>query len=217
MLNLQEAVKLEYKKTFDRFLVNIQQEDINFLKSKWQYTDLKPRGKDISKMSLEELRAYLIKRKEAREKRRLNNELGEIVRIWNASELKSCTISVEWCKSRMWGMNPRAIAESVTTGHSGYSSSGSIGGCGYDKLSTAVADAINPMDEVLKPLYQLRDTDVNTPLRELLGYGSGHDVLPYLEGGVGVSCYPRIFEKVGYKFSTVASGRTYDVFKIEKL
>jgi len=94
--------------------------------------------------------------------------------------------------------------------------SGSIGGCGYDKLSTAVAECLNQVNAVLRPLYLMKDKHTGKKNHEYLGYGSGYGILPNFEGGVGVSCYPRIFENVGYEFKTIASGKTFDVFTITK-
>jgi len=139
--------------------------------------------------------------------------LKKLTEIENAPDLQYMSISVEWKKSRMWGSNPRAEANDGQ----GYYDSGSIGGCGYDKLSTAVANAANQSKSLLKELYKAREKDTNTPLRDLLGYAAGYGVLPSLSGGVGVSCYPEIFNKIGFKFSTTASGKMFDVFSITKI
>jgi hypothetical protein len=118
----------------------------------------------------------------------------------------------------MWGNNPTAEAE-VYTDYRDVYNSGSIGGCGYDKESTAVANVLNQSNEVLKLLYTLKNKKCNVELKnnDMFSYGAGYGITPSIEGGVGVSCYNRIFNKVGYKFSKVSSGKTFDVYKIEKL
>ena len=68
-------------------------------------------------------------------------------------------------------------------------------------------------------MFELKDKTKNAKLKnhEVFGYGSGYGILPSFEGGVGVSCYDRIFNKIGYKFETIASGKNFDVFKITKI
>ncbi len=94
--------------------------------------------------------------------------------------------------------------------------SGSIDGYGYDKQSTAVANCLNQIDEILKMLYTIKNDNIDKENRDLLGYGSGYGLTPSIEGGVGVSCYPYIFSKLGYEFKTIASGKTFDVYTITK-
>ena len=123
----------------------------------------------------------------------------------------------------MWGANPNAecwysYKDAEGNHRSGYVTSGSIGGCGYDKGSTAVAMCLNQINEVLKPLYVIKNNVVpmEQQNRDIFGYGSGYGILPSIEGGVGVSCYPKIFKSIGYKFTTQASGKTFDVYTITK-
>jgi hypothetical protein len=66
-------------------------------------------------------------------------------------------------------------------------------------------------------MYLLKDVaSTGVSNHNLFGYGSGYGLTPSIEGGVGVSCYPGIFDKLGYKFETIASGKTFDVFAITK-
>ena len=39
--------------------------------------------------------------------------------------------------------------------------------------------------------------------RNIFGYGSGYGILPYFEGGVGVSSYYKIFNTIGLEFKQV--------------
>lgn len=64
--------------------------------------------------------------------------------------------------------------------------------------------------------HSLKDMKTGLKNHKIFGYGSGYGILPQLEGGVGVSCYPDIFKTVGLKFETIASGSNFDVFKITK-
>lgn len=219
MKNLINAITKEYKNRLNDFITGINQvTETEELLQHWRYKDLIPKGKDVSKWTIEELRAYLIKRKEKNNYGYIENQAQAIKDVFAADQLLSVKISVEWKKSKMWGSNPTAECWYTFKGkdgtHSLYIKSSSISGCGFDKLSTAVAECLNMIPEVLKPLYQLKEKNMCKNNRELFGYGSGHQILPKFEEGVGVSCYPAIFDKVGYKFETVASGKTFDVFTI---
>lgn len=220
MKNLIKAITTENRNRLEQFILDINV--INDLKglNTWQYNDLLPKGKDISQFSLDGLRAYLIGRKEKHVNKAIEREVSRIKSVFEAGELLSVKISIEWKRSRMWGSNPSAECwytyKKDGNNQSNYVTSGSIGGCGYDKQSTAVAYCLNQINEVLKPLYIKKDKNIDKVNRDLLGYGSGYGILPSIEGGVGVSCYPRIFETVGLKFETVASGKTYDVYTITK-
>jgi len=167
-------------------------------------------------VSVKELKEYLIKRLEAHTAKRLVEIAKELQFSIEFPELTELTINVEWKKSSMWGSNP--TAEAYINGV-GIVSSGSIGGCGYDKCSTAVARVLNQVPQFKKLMYELKNKPANCKKtsREVFGYGSGYGVLPNFEGGVGVSCYDRIFNAIGYKFETISSGKTFDVYKISKV
>ena len=63
-----------------------------------------------------------------------------------------------------------------------------------------------PLKELLynykeKYLFENKLTQVNN--RDIFGYGSGYGILPYFEGGVGVSSYYKIFNTIGLEFKQV--------------
>ncbi len=166
--------------------------------------------------SVKELKEYLIKRLEAHTAKRLQEISNELQFSIEFPELIELTIDVDWKKSSMWGSNP--TAEAYVDGV-GRVSSGSIGGCGFDKNSTAVANVINQVPQFRKLMFELKDKPKNNKKKnhEIFGYGSGYGILPSFEGGVGVSCYDKIFKAIGYKFETVSSGKAFDVYKISKI
>jgi len=229
MKNLIKAIETEQKNRLENFIHEINQcnelTDLN----KWQYTDLLPKGKDVSNFSFNALKGYLIMRKEKAVYKSIEREVKKINAVSNTGELIEVKISMEWKRSKMWGNNPNAecwysYKDADGNHKSGYNTSGSIGGCGYDKGSTAVANCLNQIDAVLKLLYSLKDknhtgivNNENDLNRELFGYGSGYGILPSIEGGVGISCYPAIFKAIGYNFKTIASGKTFDVYTISKI
>jgi len=222
MKNLIKAIETEQKNRLNDFIFDINQ--LTELKqlNTWQYNDLLPKGKNVSKFTFDSLKAYLIDRKQKSIYKTIEREVSKIKAVENAGALLEVKISIEWKRSQMWGSNPKAECWASFINKDGnhdsiYVVSGSIGGCGYDKQSTAVANCLNQINAVLQPLYAIKDGSINSKNHELLGYGSGYGILPSIEGGVGVSCYPAIFNKIGYKFKTVASGKTYDVYTITKL
>jgi len=158
----------------------------------------------------------------------IEQELREIQEINESEEFNSeLVITIEWKKSYMWGTNPRAYTNYGFT-------SESIGGCGYDKKSTALAQALNSHKPLLKLLYEKKNNALKNPKteytgvngdkgthqsqinQEVLGYGSGYRILPYFEGGVGTNSHKRIIEGLGLSFGHITNTPNTDVFIISK-
>jgi hypothetical protein len=223
MKNLIKAVETQEKNRLNDFINEVNQvESIEQLKN-WRFNDLLPKGKNMASFTLTTYKAYLISRKEKQTYKNIERQVSKINEIANSGELIDVRVSIEWKRSQMWGSNPKAEAWATFKDNNGntnsvYVQSGSIGGCGYDKQSTSVADCLNQIKQVLKPLYLIKDANTHNDNKnhELLGYGAGYGILPSIEGGVGVSCYNSIFDKIGFQFKTVASGKTYDVYTITK-
>jgi len=213
MKNLSNAIVKENEKNNAYKLELINNLDTNDVsKLDWRLSDLLTAGQKKKLFSLVELKEVLKSRnKKAQEKRNLQ-ELQRL-EFPNLEDIETLTINVEWKKSQMWGMNPTAVAYVNGIGHV---SSGSIGGCGYDKQSTAVARVLNQVPQLLKKLYELKENNIDVKNHDLFGYGSGYGVLPSFEGGVGVSCYSTIFNTIGYEFKTISNGKTFDVYQISR-
>ena len=128
----------------------------------------------------------------------------------NAPDLKYIYISVEWTRSRTWGAIPHA---EIRTNNGIYT--GTASGCGYDKESAAIAEALNQSPEIMKLLYNIKEKHPAKAHRELFGYGSGYGILPYFEGGVGYSCFETIFTRCGCVCSRTGSGKMFDAYHIE--
>lgn len=150
-------------------------------------------------------------------------KLAKLDRVANAPDLTHINISVDWVRSRTWGYNPTAEINAAGEWHTGKASD-----CGYDKESAAIAKALNQSDSVLKVLYTLKEEGLRAGESDrsktsctgrdnsnICGYGSGYDVIPYFEGGVGVSCFWSILNKCGF---TVTShhGKHRDYYTVEK-
>lgn len=129
----------------------------------------------------------------------------------NAHDLKFIYINVEWSKSRTWGAIPHA---EIRTNAGTYT--GTASGCGYDKQSAAIAEALNKSPEIMRALYELKEKHPTAPHRDLFGYGSGYDILPYFEGGVGVSCFESILNQCGFTLTACNSGKMFDCYQFTK-
>lgn len=97
------------------------------------------------------------------------------------------TVAVDWKKSAMYGMNP------VIEYHGGKCCN--ISGCGYDKLSAALAS-------VLCFLFPVGSDEYNAIARL---------------GGSGESSVQTQLEKLGWKLAKSASGKTYDVYDLSRI
>jgi hypothetical protein len=208
--NLFEAIKKEILKRDTETLKEIETAtDLD----KWYFKSLLPKSKKITDFKdIKEAKEYLIKRLNKETDKKINKEYLNLLDIESAPEFNYFNISVEWKRSQTWGANPRAEGYD----YNGRYDSGSIGGCGYDKLSTAVANVLNQSKGLKKLLYIYKNNNPEAANSEFLGYGAGYGILPRFEGGVGVNCYPDIFKKIGFNFRQTASGKTFDAFEVTK-
>lgn len=153
-------------------------------------------------------------------------KLNKIELVEKAEDLEYIKINIDWIRNRTWGYNPKV---KVITNISVYEDSAS--GCGYDKESSAIAGAFNQSNEILKVLYTLAENMLKevgdiayyytgcggcVSWRNSIGYGSGYDILPYFEGGVGISCFESILNKCGYIWCCMGSSKRWDCYNIEK-
>lgn len=142
--------------------------------------------------------------------KRTAEAVDKVNKIDNADDFNGCTITIEWKKGSM-GANQ---AKATLTG-CGYIEGCRTGGCGYDKESTAMADVLNECYPLMKLLYKYREEHLDGTNHITFGYGSGYNkVLPYFEGGVGVSSFYKIFETIGCTLKHTACGKTFDVYEV---
>lgn len=153
----------------------------------------------------------------------LNKDLARLASYEHAGRLESVSITVEWKKSRVWGYNPTATAAIVWIDEAGNHRSGvyygHASGCGYDKRSAAVADALNQCDAVRGMLCRYANKHYNKDIRtggRAICYGCGYTSIPYFEGGVGVSCFRKAFELCGYTWNGNERAQYADFYYIAK-
>lgn len=219
MKNLKKALQAEAEQKTAKFLADLKKEKNIRELVKCQYSyygSFIPKGHTREFATDKEAKEYLVKRYMLAKEKNLKKELARIDTIAQAQDVVSINITMEWKKSRIWGMNPSAEAfVRYANGTGERFNSGPISGCGYDKGSTAVANCLNQVNGLLKRLYAKKDKRVKMDNHEFFGYGSGYGLLPSIEGGVGVSCYDRIMKKIGLSFQGVAHGKTFDVYEIK--
>lgn len=151
-------------------------------------------------------------------------KVGRLESVANTADSTGFSVAVTWAKSSTWGYNPTAEVTSDTRRASGRAS-----GCGYDKESAAIADALNQIPAALRVLYTLAEkalTEGKTPYSKtatsgyswgnVIGYGSGYTVLPYFEGGVGSSCFWSIFQAAGYEVRKTTTGKRFDCWVLDR-
>ena len=193
--------------------------EVSEVLDQWQHRNLIPvSSKNRQWGSVEELKTYLINRMEKAHLKEVAKDVQRIETVYNAREIDSIKITIEWKRSHMYGLNPKAEAFVTYKDNEGGERfySDTVSGCGYDKESTAVANCLNQVNGLLKRLYKLKNKNAGGNNHELFGYGSGYGILPAFEGGVGVSCYDRIMEKIKLNFEGTAHGKTFDVYSVAK-
>ena len=147
-------------------------------------------------------------------KKTLVQTKSKIEKICIANIPNFISVSVEWYKSRTWGANPQA---EVRTGENYYISR-KVGGCGYDKESTATADCFNRDLGLLKiALISLYKKDHS---KKYLGSGCGATIDLWgvsFSSGVGFNCHESIITNSGYyKVTARNSGKTFNAYNFEK-
>lgn len=168
-----------------------------------------------SRITREKAEEYAITRMRQRKEKELKETLKHLEECGNIEAAENITIMTMWIKNRTWGWNPHI---EVFCGNFRHTATAS--GCGYDKESTAVAEALNQCNKILKILYDAKEKSLaegeNISNVELLGYGSGYEELPRFEGGVGMSSILEIFRKRGYSVSE-NHGTNSSYYKIDRV
>ena len=198
------------KEDIRKFIADIQKLSAAEIKRRF-YEDLTPKTAEAlteagEGMPNAETLEKIIKKHTRRAKKATAERLQKLAEVEDAELPQVINISVEWHRSAMWGYNPSAaVAADYRRTY------GKASGCGYDKESAAVASALNANHEVMKIIYKYVDEGGTLPYGASVWAG-----LPSFDGGVGVGCYRSIFEACGYEWRTVASGKLFNCYTIER-
>lgn len=195
----------EYYPTKEKLL------DAWFIKERFTKKELK----ELSNMSYDQIIKADTEKVIESYKKTLEQTKNNIEKICLANIPNFISVSVEWFKSRTWGANPQA---EVITGEN-YHISRKVGGCGYDKESTATAECFNNDLGILKialiSLYKKEHS------KKYLGSGYGAKIDCWgvsFSGGVGINCHRSIIECSGlYILTAQNSGKMFDSYNFEKI
>ena len=162
-----------------------------------------------------ELIEYTSKRIKRKYEKVIQSELEVLKQIEEAEVPNEITIHVDWVKNTYWGNNPHTT---ITDGKRRYF--GSASGCGYDKRSAAIAEALNQSYSILKILCNKKEHELQIGKTgtngKLIGYGSGYSAIPNFKSGVGIESFRRIFENCNYNWNDY-SGEKYDMYIVTEM
>lgn len=190
--------------------------DVKDILDKWYFKNLMTRSALSKKWEIKDLADYLAARIYKQTEKKMEDKNKRFETVGTAEKIiTNITISVEWTKNRTWGNCPKAEVRVCFTDNTcdNYESA-RITGCGYDKESTAIAQALNQCNELLNLMYALKDANHEKKNNDIFGYGSGYGINPYFEGGVGTSCYPKIFDVLGFNMQHLSGGKTFDTWQV---
>lgn len=208
MLNLIEAIKRDVEEQKKETMENLKNEHGYTLN--YYLTDLRKNQLADGVITRDKAVEIASKKVEKEYNKKLEKTIDKVNEIANAEKFDGCTITIDWRKGSMGANQAKAELRGC-----GYIEGSRTGGCGYDKESTAMADVLNECYPLMKLLYKYRAEHLDGTNHNTFGYGSGYNkVLPYFEGGVGVSSFYRIFETIGCTLKHVACGKTFDVYEV---
>lgn len=231
---IRRALKAESKKQLNENIEAIKNLTSDDLKQQYGiFYNYAPKAVfkkyQAGKLTEKQAKAQTIEQVKREAAKKLNKQLEKISEIENAKDLQDLEIAINWKKSATWGWCPQAYIRShlldEQKDHYYERTEGYASGWGYDKLSSAIASALNDSNGALKLLYTAEEKRLRKAINGLkqsradfIGYGSGYGSTPYFEGGVGYSSQESIFENLGFKVKTITDkyGSTIAAY-IEKI
>jgi len=208
MNELIKAIKKDIEKDFNK--------DLEYIKTEEGFKLILNQNHKTYMGSIEKQKEKLIRYLTNKKDNRINKELNHIEEVKKAKSFSGeFIITLEWKKSHMWGMNPRAYTNYGFIGES-------IGGCGYCKTSTATAQALNSNLSILKLMYKKKNDLLKKGLdkdqiKNKIGYGCGYSIRPSFEGGVGVSSHENILKGLGLIMRNITNTEYTNVYLIRKM
>lgn len=195
----------EFYKTKEKLL------DAWFIKERFTKKELK----ELSSKSYDQILKANTEKVIESYKKTMEQTKSKIEKICIANIPNFISISVEWYKSKTWGANPQA---ELRTGEN-YHVSKKVGGCGFDKESTATAECFNDDFGILKialiSLYKKEHS------KKYLGSGYGATIDLWgvsFSSGVGFNCHESIITNSGfYKVTARNSGKMFNTYNFEKI
>jgi len=178
------------------------------------------------RITFEQAAEIATKRATEKTNKDIERKLARLEAVEQAADLESIEIYVEWKKNRTWGANPTATVYAETS--AGYiTTTGTASGCGYDKESAAIAEALNKIPGIIKLLCIAKEkaleagkqagNEYNSSNTDLIAYGAGYGAIPYFKGGVGTGSHIRVFEACGIKCELERHHKNTDFYMFKKV
>lgn len=202
-------------KNLEKAYNTLQKTSAEDLKKSWYYQGFLTEKQ--KQKSIDEQKKIIFKKLQKQSDKEILKLTKKLDEVEAAPTFLGAVVSVEWKRSTKWGKNPNTTSKIKTANGTAVLIGPPVSGCGFDKLSEAVARALNASNAIKKVLYkkfeEALQNDPAASLRDVLGYGSGYE-LPEFEGGCGVSTFREIFKNCGFLFEEVASGSSFNVFEV---
>ena len=165
------------------------------------------------KATMADLLPAVLERVEAKYAREHKGTENRISRACTGPAPETIEVNVQWKRNRTWGMNPHAEVTVRGGGVTEYGS-GKASGCGYDKESTAVAEALNQCTMFLNVVLTCARKDEAEGKRTYGYYFDASGV--FLDGGVGMNTVEAVLERGGLKLTHRLSGKSYDTYIFDR-
>lgn len=196
-INLRNALISENNENVRSRIEGINEGNENLL---YRYTtELRKKQFKDGKIDMEKYKKCAITKMQREFKKSLDKKIKEVEKVENNHKIfDNLYIQISSKKTNLGYQFKATVTDGFERIEGRYT-----GGWGYDKLSSAIAEVLNeylPLKELLynyKEKYLFENKLLQADNREIFGYGSGYGILPYFEGGVGVSSYYKIFDSIG--------------------
>lgn len=168
------------------------------------------------KTTLDELRTSMVAKANAVDAKDAEKAIADLTAGFADALPDTILVDVDWTKSRTWGMNPNATVFAYSR-----TESGSVGGSGFDKESTATAIAFrqNPVFARIAAtcawLDEMETKATGNPCHTY-GYRVGYTGFRF-EGEVGYSCHDTIIKRAGYKTEAESHSKLFDGYRYTKI
>lgn len=171
---------------------------------------------EAGKLTIKDLRkAHLAKENES-DAKDAETAIKRLTDAFSRDLPATINVEVNWKKSRTWGSNPTAEVWADS-----YTSHGPVGGCGFDKESTATAYAFKEnivFDRIVATCawLDMKESKATGRNETTYGYRLGYSGF-HFEGGVGYSCHDTIIKRAGYRSMGEFHPKMADGYRYEKI
>lgn len=211
---IKNAKKLHFNEWGDSEYTTTEDKNGNKYRVKARLTEIQ------TQKPIKEQKEILIKKYLKQAEKEQEKQIKRLEQIEQATQPKEIEISINWKRSQMWGYNPTA---QLWAGE--YIEGSSVGGCGYDKKSTAAAQVFNQCNGILNAVYNKLNKQNLKYIKHALKGGDTRGVFGYglhfckicgaFSGGVGIQSHINILEGLNYKLIAEHNSEYNNYLKFE--